>query len=295
MYGQLVECETADGIRLDGFLHTPSDSARQAASEAGLQVDVMILHHGVGGNFYQGNLYNGLCEILLQYGCAVMQVNNRGHDLVHRAASRSRATPMNRGRMGAAYEDVLACSHDCRAWVEAALSRGYQRIGICGHSLGAVKSIYYMASDPHPHVTHLVALSPPRLAHEQLCAAPEDPSFAQNISLAERLVQDGQPDSLMEVTSPVPLLISARTFLQKYGPDSPCDYLPWLHQIRVPTLVVIGSMEAETVPAFRGMPDHLEHLQTELEHLTFASPLGADHVYTSCREQVWNLVTDWLA
>ena len=53
MYGQLVECETADGIRLDGFLHTPSDSARQAASEAGLQLDVMILHHGVGGNFYR--------------------------------------------------------------------------------------------------------------------------------------------------------------------------------------------------------------------------------------------------
>ena len=46
-----------------------------------LAVDVVILHHGVGGNFYSPGMFEQYSDALLEQGCAVLRVNNRGHDL----------------------------------------------------------------------------------------------------------------------------------------------------------------------------------------------------------------------
>jgi hypothetical protein len=53
MMVDLVNVTTPDGMRLDGTWRMP---AVQRASQLG--VDVVILHHGVGGNF---------CGALVQY------------------------------------------------------------------------------------------------------------------------------------------------------------------------------------------------------------------------------------
>ena len=42
----LVDVKTRDGVRLDGILREP------VSTPSRLGVDVVILHHGVGGNFY---------------------------------------------------------------------------------------------------------------------------------------------------------------------------------------------------------------------------------------------------
>jgi hypothetical protein len=52
MMVDLVNVTTRDGIRLDGTWRKPSV---QRASQLG--VDVVILHHGVGGNFYSPGMF----------------------------------------------------------------------------------------------------------------------------------------------------------------------------------------------------------------------------------------------
>ena len=48
---ELVRVVTADGVRLEGTLRVPE------SPEAGrLPVDIVIFHHGVGGNFYNPSL-----------------------------------------------------------------------------------------------------------------------------------------------------------------------------------------------------------------------------------------------
>ena len=132
MMVDLVNVTTRDGIRLDGTWRKPSV---QRASQLG--VDVVILHHGVGGNFYSPGMFEQYSDALLEQGCAVLRVNNRGHDPMSRAIVGEDVK-----RLGAAYEGMEDCRYDWAAWVDFAQAAGYQRIGLWGHSLGATKSIY---------------------------------------------------------------------------------------------------------------------------------------------------------
>jgi len=72
MLADLVSAQTRDGVRLDGTFRKP---AQEQASQLG--VDVVILHHGVGGNFYHPGMFDAYSDALLDVGCAVLRVNNR--------------------------------------------------------------------------------------------------------------------------------------------------------------------------------------------------------------------------
>ena len=289
MLVDLVQVETVDGVRLDGALRTP-----RTATASALGVDMMIMHHGVGDNFYHSSLFDDYSDALVERGCAVLRVNNRGHDLVSSAVVRQAGQRPKSRRMGAAYEDIEACRHDFEAWVELAHVAGYRRIGLWGHSLGAAKSIYYMATRKDSRVNCVVAASPPRFSFADFLTADDSDSFRSNVALAERHVQQGNPDMLLDVRFPIPLLVSARTFLQKYGSQDHFDILSHIPQLTVPTLILIGTREAQTMIAFQGLPLKIAQLADELEHLTFALIEGADHLYTQQRHEVWQVVCSWL-
>ena len=88
MSGEIVSVRAADGVRLDGMHRKPEASARN-----GLPVDVMVLHHGVGGNFYGSSPFESFAPRLLENGCATLRVNNRGHDAVCNAVRDGVRTP----------------------------------------------------------------------------------------------------------------------------------------------------------------------------------------------------------
>src|SRR5579859_3253047 len=134
----LVHVETADGVRLDGALRTPDGGI-----ERQLGLDLVICHHGVGGNFYNPYFFDDLGSLLVDQGCAMLRVNSRGHDLVYRGP---------RGKLGAEYELLDDSRRDWRAWLDFGSSAGYQRIAVWGHSLGAVKTIYYQSEERDPRV-----------------------------------------------------------------------------------------------------------------------------------------------
>src|SRR4029453_16898267 len=102
MMVDLVNVTTRDGIRLDGTWRKPFV---QRASQLG--VDVVILHHGVGGNFYSPGMFEQYSDALLEQGCAVLRVNNRGHDPMSGAMFGESV----RG-VGGAYEGMEDCPYD---------------------------------------------------------------------------------------------------------------------------------------------------------------------------------------
>src|SRR5256885_10306075 len=107
---ELVTTTTSDGVTLAGTLRRPPE-----LHPSTIGVDLMILHHGVGGNFYRSTLFDRLSEHLLNAGCAVLRVNNRGHDLL--GNEQQNGQPV---RLGAAFESVADCVHDWRARADAA-------------------------------------------------------------------------------------------------------------------------------------------------------------------------------
>jgi dienelactone hydrolase len=280
----LVQTTTRDGVRLDGAFQTPPQ-----AGAGPVAVDAFCLVHGTGGNFYSSTLFDGLAERLLSLGCAVLRMNTRGHDGV----STAQTTEGGR-RLGAAYEAVDACRHDLAAWVDWLRQRAGSRVGLIGHSLGAVKCMYALAQEPAIGATCVVGLSPPRLSYSWFCASPEVSQFLETYSLAERVVEGGQPDILIDVKLPLPMAITAAGYVEKYGPEERYNYLRFLAGVGCPTLITLGALEMENNMAFRGAAEAVAALGGRHGRLTVATVAGADHFYSGVRTDLLDRVENGL-
>jgi pimeloyl-ACP methyl ester carboxylesterase len=284
MLVDLVQTTTRDGVRLDGAFQTPP-----AAIAAALGLDGLCLVHGTGGNFYSSTLFDALAERLLQLGCAVLRVNTRGHDGVSTAV-------LARGgkRQGAAYEVMDDCRHDLAAWIDWLRQRVGPRVGLLGHSSGAVKCLYALAHEPQTPAACVVALSPPRLSYSWFCASPQSAEFLDEFTRAEGHVQAGQAATLLDVRMPLPYLITAAGYVEKYGPDERYNYLRFIGGVPCPLLVTFGSLEVEDNMAFRGAPAELEALAARRGRLGVEVVPGADHFYSGARQEVVGRVEAWL-
>lgn len=285
MLVELVRTTTPDGLRLDGALVVPSGSQPPVVA-----VDAFLFLHGVGGTFYGGSLFQALQSSFLDLGSAVLRVNTRGHGSVTMIATTSGA-----GRYGAALEVVDECRHDVRAWVDWLVERGYGRIGLVGHSLGAIKSVYATALEPHPNVACVLAASPPRLSYAAFQHGPGAAEHFASLAAARQHLADGQPDALFTASFPFPMLISAATYLDKYGPEERYHFLPYVDRLTAPTLFTYGQVELETGGvAFAGLPEAIRAAASGVTAVRVATVAGADHFYTGKYDELAAVMVDWV-
>jgi hypothetical protein len=273
---ELVNVQTSDGVRLDGALARASGSAR-------LGLDLMIFHHGVGGHFYGPSMAAALTERFVAEGCSLLLVNSRGHDLAYTFPTSPK------GPLGAAFEIVDEFRVDSRAWLDFAVSGGFRRIGLWGHSLGAVKVIYSLAVEEDPRVVCAIASSPPRLHYESALIGEHEETLA-SIARANELLAAGKPEELVSFDE-LPSM-SARTVMDKYGPTDRYDFFAHLPNVRVPLLLTIGGLENGL--RFDALAKEGPSLADAQANLTFASVDDADHSYMGRIPEVWALTRTWL-
>lgn len=282
MLVDLVQTTTKDGLRLDGTLQT-------ATTPPVIPLDGLCLVHGTGGNFYSSALFDAFAERLIGLGCAVLRVNTRGHDGI------STAVGFRGGqRLGAAFEVVDDCRHDIAAWVDFLRHRVGKRVGLIGHSLGAVKCLYSLANEPAIGAACVIAVSPPRLSYSWFCSSTAAGEFLPTYQKAQQFVDAGQPLALLDVKFPLPLVISAAGYVEKYGPDERYNYLPLLRSCRCPTLLTFGSIECANNVAFQGSPEAVSELRQRESQLSLEVIEGADHFYTGVRAAVVERLAGWL-
>jgi alpha-beta hydrolase superfamily lysophospholipase len=282
---ELVQATTADGLRLDGIL-------REAASrDAAATVDIWLMLHGTGSNFYSSKLLSAL-EPRCARSAAVLRVNTRGHDLVTPGGTAARRW------LGAAFERVDEAPLDLAAWVEFCQERGYQRIGLLGHSLGAVKAIYWLAQLADAQATApvraLVAASPPRLSYSHYASSERGDEFLGIFGLAQAYVEAGRPDELMLVKFPLPYWVSAAGYVDRYGSHERYNVLMSIERVPVPLLVTYGSRELQTDVAFRGMPEEIEKLASRAPRQV-AVIAGGDHSYSTVELSLAERIELWLS
>ena len=283
MHVELVRTVTRDGLRLDGAFK----QARSA--DEGQRIDAAVLLHGVGGNFYSVRTLEPLIAKLHEIGVATLVVNTRGHDAVFEATLGN-----VRRRLGAAFEIVDECRLDMAAWIEFLQSRGYGRIGLIGHSLGAVKSVYAQAHDKYSAVRAVVAISGPRLSYTAYMNAPDSSRFWESMQTAEQLGREGRGDELFTSKFPFPLLISAGAYIDKYGPAERYNLLKFAGELACPALFTYGSKELASggVP-FAGMPEAISELPGREQRMIEVVD-EADHFYTGVGDALANVVANWL-
>jgi pimeloyl-ACP methyl ester carboxylesterase len=305
MLVDLVETTAADGLRLDGALHLPEHAAAgqlAAGVHTALRpdVDAVLVVHGTGSNFYGSRFLTAIAErAASQWGAAALVANTRGHDQIGSALVRNADGSTGSRTIGSAFEFVDECRFDIAAWVGLLHERGYRRMVVIGHSLGAVKTIYAAvelaaAGQPLPDVVALVAVSPPRLSYSHFAASVRGPGFLEEVALAERHVAAGRPQELMSIRFPLPYVITAESYLDKYGPAERYNLLKFVDRLPLPTLFTFGSQEVLQGIAFREFPDELVKFETTGARIKTAVIGGGDHHYTGVQGVLLDTIERWL-
>ena len=283
MIVDLVRTQTSDGLRLDGALHAAAGTTPSGS------VDAMVCLSGVGSNFYGSTLIERICVRLAENGIAAVRVNTRGHDGISTAS-----TTFGGKQQGAAYEIVDDCRLDISAWIEFLAQQGHARIGLLGHSLGAIKVLYAQAHEADPRVQKIIAISPPCLSYQRFQSGANAAEFQSSLSAAEALQSAGQAQQLFPASFPFPLIISANTYLDKYGRADRYDILNFSPKIECPVAFIYGGQEiTEDSSAFRGIVEDLERVtwQPNLRPEIRVIP-AANHFYSGSVTQLIDTVSE---
>ena len=123
----IVRVTTADRLSLYGLFLEPIQPSR-----------TLLLHiHGAAGNFFGNSYFEKLSAAVLGLGVAYLSTNNRGSGVYE----------LEQGTVehGVSLEKFEDSVFDIDAWIEFALTRGYDDIILEGHSYGTEKSVFYLS------------------------------------------------------------------------------------------------------------------------------------------------------
>jgi hypothetical protein len=112
------------------------------------------------------------------------------------------------------------------------------------------------------------------------------------IRLAFYLDFEKWPRSNHQLADHKQMLFTARTYLDKYGPNDRYDDFVGLPRVRVPLLLTLGSFEDYVI--FQPLTVRGPALHDDLPHVAFATVDGADHFYTTRTTELSATVRRWL-
>jgi pimeloyl-ACP methyl ester carboxylesterase len=223
---ELCHFATADRERLHALLFRSREKSESQLA--------LVMIHGVAMNFYTGPL-PVFSRLLAERGYHVLCMNTRGHDWISRAGN---LTAFG----GAAYENFEDCLHDLDAALKWLGSRSYRRFVLVGHSLGAVKSLFYQGTRRRSDIAGIVSCSAPKQFYS--ARAVEQPDFPGRMAEAETMVSAGRGEEfLWAPSSGATGIFSARTYINKYGCHEQTDVRPYAARLGCPLLAAAGSKE----------------------------------------------------
>ncbi len=256
----IVKIKTEDNIPLYGMLLEPPQKTDT----------LFIAIHGTASNFYENDFMEAITKKLYQKKISLLLTNNRGAYILQ-------AYPL----AGAAIEKFEDCVKDIDAWIFFALKKGYKKIILQGHSLGAEKVVYYMNYGIHKKKISAVVLLAPSdsFGYERAYSK----NFRILIKEAESMIKSGKEEEFLRSTWLSYSGIMPRSALSYYNflkEDSELSKalpfhnktLPFYQKIKIPILAVIGDQTEYTLLP---VPEALELMKKD-------NPLTEDHQLKNC-------------
>ena len=278
MIVDLMVTTTSDGIQLDGAFFAPQPGGSPVGA-----VDAILLEHGSRGNFCSASTKN-MAEDLRARGYACLALNSAAHDTVWSSASNN---------YGNAFEILDRSRLDIRAGVDYLWELGYRRIGILGHSMGAVRVTYYAAAEADHRVAAVIPVSPVRLSYSYYMASEDAAEFQSIVRQAGQLEAEGKAHELISVNFPITQLFSAGSYLDKHGPAERYNLITLAPKITIPILILAGSLETHT--RLLDMAGDLATASVNSPEVRCVIVEGGDHTLNNRRQDAAAAVLDWLA
>ena len=231
----LERVKTEDGFELQGLLYMPENEAK-----------IVVLHcHGMAGNFYENRFVNITGLKLASQGIAFCAMNSRGHDFISDFIV-EKDGKIEYKRVGEFYERVEDAVKDIAAWIDFLMQKGFSKIILMGHSLGAVKAVLY-TKDHQQELSGLILASPP----DMYGLAKAEKDFEQILKEAKELVGKGKEKTLLSGKVYDWYPISAGTYLNLCTEGSPADIFSIesgreakaLLELKLPRLLIFGEKD----------------------------------------------------
>ena len=278
MLVDLVHTKTSDDVTLSGIVLEPEQPRTD------LLVDAMVMVHGSAGNFYLSPS-NPRAAKLRDMGIPTALFNTRGHDVVGGRAGKVRT--------GNVYELLSQTHLDLKAMVAFMVERGYERVGIWGSSLGAVRVVLAQAKNQDPNVAAVISLAPLRFSHEYYSACEMGEEHLRNYETAKALVAEGRGHEIMFVDFPNPgAYFSAEVYLDRHCSEHYDITKAHTNEIECPLLILTGT--EETHPRMRDAGRDMAALCEGRENVTWVHLEGGDHGWHNKEEDLFRVVPEWL-
>lgn len=258
-----------------------------------------ILHiHGMGENFYENTFLDSMAEGYTKAGYAFLTGNNRGHDFV---ADFQIVGPRERHkRIGDAFEQIEDCVFDIDAWLNFLKRKGYKRFILQGHSLGAVKAVYYLSHKKKNSFGALVLASPPDMLGLVRIKTEKD-NFARDLKEARKLVKQNKNDIWLENKVWNLYYKSAKSYVNFFADNAKTDVFPILRNgdfkelksIKIPILAFYGGTDdAAVFSPEKDLGIIKKHLKNEKSKTLLIG--AAPHSYFKHEKQTASAVVSWL-
>lgn len=280
MLVELISTDNAEGVRLDGaFFAPPVDAVREGP------VDALLLLHGSRGNFSDPTTRE-MADDLRQMGYACLALNTTAHDTVW-------ANPSDGSYRGNAFEILDSTCLDLKAGIDWLWDEGYRQIAILGHSMGAVRATYYVASQSDSRLAAIIPVSPVRLSCSHYLASKDAGVFQEIIDRAQLLESGGNGLELMDVSFPIQQLFSASSYLDKHGPQERYNLVKLAPNIEIPMFVLAGSRETHT--RLKDMAQDLAAAVVNSPQVDCTIIEGGEHALANMKREASAAVFSWLA
>jgi len=233
MKTSLRRIKTKSGLEHVGLLYEPERKSKIAVAHV----------HGMGGNFYENQFLDYLAETLTKNGIAFAPFNNSGVGHIQWLNKKGKNV-----KRGDAFEKFKDCIEDIDAQISFLKKKGFKKIYLAGHSLGAPKVVHYLSKTKDRRVKGLILLAP---ADMHGLTKQNKKDYRRDLTEAKRLVKAGRGNELLSNYLDDFYPISAHSYLSlNVKPNSGVlsfhdpDYkFRQLNSISVPILTVFGKKD----------------------------------------------------
>ena len=277
---------TKDKLILQGLFFEPDKNTSK-----------VILHlHGMAGNFYENRFLDSMAKVFTKNSWGFLTVNTRGHDFIADFPLVGKAEKHK--RMGNVYEKFEECILDIETWMNFLEAEGYKEIILQGHSLGAVKAVYYLAKKQDKRVSKLILASPP----DMIGLAEEDSGYQQMMKLSKKMIKQGKGDEILPEKLWDWYYLSARTYVDFGERGKPIDVFNTydknkssiLANIIIPTLAFFGSKDGAAILPIKEALEVIKGKAKKCPQFDIGVITEAPHSYFGHEDEVVSRIIGWL-
>lgn len=282
--GEIVRIKTSDNLELQGILYEPVQATNTA-----------IIHvHGWTGNFYENYFLDQIAADLIKNNISFLSFNTRGAGFVQDFYKIENGKKEN-VQIGGCLEVFEDCLFDLDGAVNYLTNRGYKNFYLQGHSTGCQKVVYYALNNSDKNIKGLILLEPtddPEIVKTML-----GDRYQEALDLANNLIKDNKPDSIMPDWIKFGIKLSPHKFLSMSLHTSAegklFNYSGDLKEIKSLPMPIITIFATNT--EYQANPKEvLDLLQNNLQHPTTVLIPDTNHGFTGKETELSKNIMDWI-